>query len=69
MQTLGVMMLPLLITLPMLYRRWLAGQRLPWLRLGNALILTLFIWFLAWLCYKRDWVFPWLGNTFSCILT
>ena len=65
MQTLGVMMLPLLITLPMLYRRWLAGQRLPWLRLGNALILVLFIWFLAWLGYKRAWTFPWLGNTFS----
>lgn len=65
MQTLGVMMLPLLITLPMLYRRWLAGQRLPWLHLGNALILMLFIWFLAWLSYKREWAFPWLGNTFS----
>jgi hypothetical protein len=59
------MMLPLLITLPMLYRRWLAGQRLPWLRLGNVLILSLFIWFLAWLSYQRVWVFPWLGNTFS----
>jgi hypothetical protein len=65
MQTLGVLMLPLLITLPMLYRRWLAGQRLPWLRLGGALFLTLFIWFLACQCCKRDWVFSWLGNTFS----
>jgi hypothetical protein len=65
MQTLGVLMLPLLITLPMLYRRWLAGQRLPWLRLGSALILTLFIWFLACQCYNRQWIFSWLGNTFS----
>jgi hypothetical protein len=65
MQTLGVMMIPLLITLPMLYRRWLAGQRLPWLRLGSALILTLFIWVLAWLCFGGRWVFPWLGNSFD----
>ena len=41
MQTMGVMMIPLLITLPMLYRRWLTGQRLPWFRLGSAIILTL----------------------------
>jgi len=65
MQTLGVMLIPLLITLPMLYRRWLAGQRLPRLRLGGALILTLFIWLLAWLSYNRQWTFPWLGNTLS----
>jgi hypothetical protein len=65
MQTLGVMMLPLLIALPLLYRRWLAGQRLPWLHLGNALILMSIIWFLAWLGYIRAWTFPWLGNTFS----
>lgn len=65
MQTLGVMMIPLLITLPMLYHRWLAGQRLLWLRLGSALILTLFIWFLAWLSFGGAWVFPWLGNSFD----
>ncbi len=62
MQTLGFLTFPLLITLPMLYRRWLAGQRLARLRLGSALVLVLLIWFLAWLCWARKWVFYPLGN-------
>ncbi len=64
-QTLGLAMFPLLTALPWLYRRWLVGQRLAWLRLGGAFLAAACIGFLAWLCYGGQWVFVPLGNTFG----
>ena len=63
MQTLGIVICPLLITLPMLYGRWAVTQPRRRLRLGVALALTALVWVLAWLGNGRKWVFDWLGNT------
>ena len=57
LQTMGIMMLPLLITLPMLYRQRLAGLWFPWPRLGSAFIIALFIWLFEWLCFDHAWLF------------
>ena len=62
-QTVGIMMLPLLIAVPLLYRRWFGGPLDAWLRLTNAILLALFIWFVASLGYGGGLVFSWCGNT------
>ena len=64
MQTAGIMMFPLLIAVPLLYRRWFGGPLDAWLRLTNAILLVPFIWFVGSLCYGGRWVFSWFGNTF-----
>jgi hypothetical protein len=56
-QTLGLLLLPLLLALPLLYRARLAGVRGPWLRFSSAVILGLFVWFLAWQGYNQQWFF------------
>lgn len=56
-QTLGLLILPLLLTLPMLYGKRLAGLQTPWLRFGSAVILTLLFWLLEWQSFNQDWFF------------
>jgi hypothetical protein len=64
-QTVGLLIFPLLITLPLLYRRWLVNQRLAWFRLGGALAIGACYWVLACLCQEGVWVLAPCGNTFQ----
>ena len=63
--TLGVLTLPLLVTLPVLYRKSLLGQGSPGVRIRVALLLTTLFGLLAWMVLGFRWYFPWLGNMFS----
>ncbi|MGO8837928.1 MAG: ArnT family glycosyltransferase [Limisphaerales bacterium] len=60
--TLGVFILPLLVTLPDLYRAWSREQPCPGVRTRRVLLLTVLFGLLAWsiLDYRR--VFPWLDS-------
>jgi hypothetical protein len=63
--TLGVLALPLLVILPILYRRWLLEQGSPGIRVRVALLLTGPLGLLAWMVLGNRWIFPWLDNTFT----
>jgi hypothetical protein len=63
--TLGVLTLPLLVTLPVLYRKLLLGQGSPGVRIWRALLLTMLFGLLAWTILGFRWYFPWIGNNFS----
>ena len=62
--TLGVLTLPLLVALPVLYRKSLLGQGSRDVRIRDALLLTALFGLLAWMVLGFRWSFPWLGNMF-----
>jgi hypothetical protein len=62
--TLGVLTFPLLVTLPVLYRKSLLGQGSPDVRIRDALLLTMLFGLLAWMVLGFRWYFPWIGNMF-----
>jgi hypothetical protein len=61
-QTLGIILFPMLVMLPWLYRRWLMTQSRRNIRVLETLCLAVSLWFLAWLLFQRKVFFPWLGN-------
>ncbi|MFO1478441.1 MAG: hypothetical protein U1F98_17550 [Verrucomicrobiota bacterium] len=64
-QTFGALLWPVLLLLPALVVRWMGGGSDRVRRWSAWMGATVLIWFGAWLAYKREWVFPWLGNTFN----
>jgi hypothetical protein len=63
--TLGVITFPLLVALPILYRKSWLEQDSPGVRIRVALLLTTLFGLLAWMVLGFRWYFPWLGNMFS----
>jgi hypothetical protein len=63
--TFGVMTLPVLITVPILYKKWLTGQnfKYKYISLFGTLLATSLLMLLAFLLLGNGLFYPWIGNT------
>ena len=62
--TLGVLVLPILLVLPALYRKWLAGRSPARATLLTALLITTALGVSPVLAFHDRWDFPFVGNAF-----
>ena len=60
--TLGVLLLPILLILPRLYRKWLAGSPRARAMLLTALLITIALGTSPILAFHDKWYFPFLGG-------
>ena len=65
--TLGVLVLPVLLLLPQLYRNWLAGRSTVRTMLLTALLITTALAASILRAFDDQWYFPFVGTAFDCL--